>query len=160
MHLFLNFIFAVNKKNKTQQMKAKLISLVFALSFVIISISGNAQQQDLKTLKQQSQVVRLNADLVAKKINLEKERQHNLKLSEEVKYLDKKSNRATNKFSPSDPKTTAKDARSAAKLLRQTEAANKDLRRSNLKIQKMERYILKLEEKLKNLQYSVEIKEN
>ncbi len=48
-------------------MKARLISLVFALSFVMISISGNAQQQDLKTLKQQSQVVRLNADLVAKK---------------------------------------------------------------------------------------------
>ena len=141
-------------------MKAKFISFIFALSFVMISINGIAQQQDLKTLKQQSQVVRFNADLVAKRIDLEKERQHNLKLSEEVKYLDKKSNRATNKFSPSDPRTTAKDARNAAKLLRQTEAANQDLRRSNLKIQKMERDILKLEEKLKNLQYSVEIKEN
>ena len=141
-------------------MKAKFISLIFALSFVMISINGTAQQQDLKTLKQQSQVVRFNADLVAKRIDLEKERQHNLKLSEEVKYLDKKSNRATNKFSPSDPRTTAKVARNAAKLLRQTEAANQDLRRSNLKIQKMERDILKLEEKLKNLQYSVEIKEN
>ena len=141
-------------------MKAKFISLIFALGFVMISITVTAQQQDLKTLKQQSQVVRLNADLVAKRIDLEKERQHNLKLSEEVKYLDKKSNRATNKFSPSDPRTTAKDARSAAKLLRQTETANKDLRRSNLRIEKMERDILKLEEKLKNLQYAVEIKEN
>lgn len=36
LHLFLNFIFAVNKKNKTQQMKAKLMLLVFALSFVMI----------------------------------------------------------------------------------------------------------------------------
>ncbi|WP_373707530.1 hypothetical protein [Kaistella sp.] len=141
-------------------MKAKLISLVFALGFVMISINGTAQQQDLKTLKQQSQVVRLNADLVTKKIDLEKERQNNLKLSEEVKYLDKKSNRTTNKFSTSDPRTTAKDARNTAKILRQTEAANKDLRRSNLKIEKMERDILKLEEKLKNLQYAVEIKEN
>lgn len=141
-------------------MKAKLISLVFALGFVMISINGTAQQQDLKTLKQQSQVVRLNADLVTKKIDLEKERQNNLKLSEEVKYLDKKSNRTTNKFSPSDPRATAKDARNTAKILRQTEAANKDLRRSNLKIEKMERDILKLEEKLKNLQYAVEIKEN
>ena len=141
-------------------MKAKFISLIFALSFVMISINGTAQQQDLKTLKQQSQVVRFNADLVAKRIDLEKERQHNLKLSEEVKYLDKKSNRATNKFSPSDPRTTAKDARSAAKLLRQTETANKDLRSSNFRIEKMERVILKLEEKLKNLQYAVEIKEN
>ena len=141
-------------------MKAKFISLIFALSFVMISINGTAQQQDLKTLKQQSQVVRFNADLVAKRIDLEKERQHNLKLSEEVKYLDKKSNRATNKFSPSDPRTTAKDARSAAKLLRQTETANKDLRRSNSRIEKMERDILKLEEKLKNLQYAVEIKAN
>lgn len=141
-------------------MKAKFISLVFALGFVMISITGTAQQQDLKTLKQQSQVVRLNADLVTKKIDLEKERQNNLRLSEEVKYLDKKSNRTTNKFSPSDPRTTAKDARNTAKILRQTEAANKDLRRSNLKIEKMERDILKLEEKLKNLQYAVEIKEN
>lgn len=141
-------------------MKTKFIALLFALGFVMISINGNAQKQDLKTLKQQSQVVKLNADLVAKKIDLEKERQNNIKIADEVKYLDKKADKTTNKFSPSDPKTTAKDARNAAKLLRQTESANKDLRRSNLKLEKIERDILKLEEKLNKLQYAVEIKEN
>ena len=141
-------------------MKAKFSTFILALGFIMISMNANAQKQDLKTLRQQSQVVFLNADLVSKKIDLEKERQNNLKIAEDVKYLDKKSDRTTNHFSPSDPKSTAKDARNTAKILRQTESANKDLRRSNLKIAKIEREILKLEEKLKNLQYSVEIKEN
>lgn len=141
-------------------MKTKMISSILFIGLLMLSINANAQKQDLKTLKQQSEVVKLNADLVAKKIKLEKERQHNIKLAEEVKYLDKKADKTTNKFSPSDPKTTAKDARNAAKLLRQTEAANKDLRKSNLKLEKIESDILKLEEKLHKLEYSVEIIEN
>lgn len=126
----------------------------------MISVAGNAQEQNLKILRQQSQVVKFNGNLVNKKIDLEKERQINLKIAEEVKTLDKKSDRATNKFSPSDPKSTAKDARDAAKVLRRTEVANRDLRRSNMKIERIERDIKKLEEKLDKLQYTIEISGN
>lgn len=126
----------------------------------MISVAGNAQEQNLKILRQQSQVVKFNGDLGNKKIDLEKERQINLKIAEEVKTLDKKSDRATNKFSPSDPKSTAKDARDAAKVLRRTEVANRDLRRSNMKIERIERDIKKLEEKLDKLQYTIEISGN
>lgn len=126
----------------------------------MISVAGNAQEQNLKILRQQSQVVKFNGDLGNKKIDLEKERQINLKIAEEVKTLDKKSDRATNKFSPSDPKSTAKDARDAAKVLRRTEVANRDLRRSNMKIERIERDIKKLEEKLDKLQYTIEISVN
>lgn len=126
----------------------------------MISVAGNAQEQNLKILRQQAQVVKFNGDLGNKKIHLEKERQINLKIAEEVKTLDKKSDRATNKFSPSDPKSTAKDARDAAKVLRRTEVANRDLRRSNMKIERIERDIKKLEEKLDKLQYTIEISGN
>lgn len=126
----------------------------------MISVAGSAQEQNLKILRQQSQVVKFNGDLGNKKIDLEKERQINLKIAEEVKTLDKKSDRATNKFSPSDPKSTAKDARDAAKVLRRTEVANRDLRRSNMKIERIERDIKKLEEKLDKLQYTIEISGN
>ena len=126
----------------------------------MISVAGSAQEQNLKILRQQAQVVKFNGDLVNKKIDLEKERQINLKIAEEVKTLDKKSDRATNKFSPSDPKSTAKDARDAAKVLRRTEVANRDLRRSNMKIERIERDIKKLEEKLDKLQYTIEISVN
>ena len=125
----------------------------------MISVAGSAQEQNL-ILRQQAQVVKFNGDLVNKKIDLEKERQINLKIAEEVKTLDKKSDRATNKFSPSDPKSTAKDARDAAKVLRRTEVANRDLRRSNMKIERIERDIKKLEEKLDKLQYTIEISGN
>lgn len=50
----------------------------------MILINGNAQKQDLKTLKQQFQVVKLTADWVAKKIDLEKERQNNVKVSGKI----------------------------------------------------------------------------
>ena len=109
----------------------------------MISVAGNAQEQNLKILRQQYKVVKFNGDLGNKKIDLEKERQINLKIAEEVKTLDKKSDRATNKFSPSDPKSTAKDARDAAKVLRRAELANRDLRRSNMKIEQIERDIKK-----------------
>ncbi len=141
-------------------MKTKFISFLFAFGFLMISVAGNAQEQNLKILRQQSQVVKFNGNLVNKKIDLEKERQINLKIAEEVKTLDKKSDRATNKFSPSDPKSTAKDARDAAKVLRRTEVANRDLRRSNMKIERIERDIKKLEEKLDKLQYTIEISGN
>ena len=141
-------------------MKTKFISFLFAFGFLMISVAGNAQEQNLKILRQQSQVVKFNGDLGNKKIDLEKERQINLKIAEEVKTLDKKSDRATNKFSPSDPKSTAKDARDAAKVLRRTEVANRDLRRSNMKIERIERDIKKLEEKLDKLQYTIEISGN
>ena len=98
--------------------------------------------------------------MVSKKIDLEKERQINLKIAEEVKTLDRKSDRTTNKFSPSDPRSTAKDAKHAEKVLRRTEVANRDLRKSNLKIEKIEKDIKKLEEKLAKLHYTIEISGN
>ena len=141
-------------------MKTNILSLLFTLGFLLFSLNLSAQEQDIKAMKQQSHVVKLNGDLMSKKIALEKEKNRNAKFLDEAESLNRKSDRKTNKFSPSDPKSTAKDAKNAAKLLRQTESANNDLRKSNLKIKKLEKDILKLEEKLQKLEYSVKIKEN
>lgn len=138
-------------------MKTKLIALLLIFGFTMISISAPAQEQNLKEMKQKALVVKIKGQVIAKKMDLEKELQNNAKITKEVESLNKQSNKATNKFSPSSPKDTAKDAKNTAKLLRKTEAANKDLRSSNQKIAKLEKDLAKLEEKLNKLDYAVEL---
>ena len=111
-------------------------------------------------MKEQSEVMKLSTDLLNYQIDLEKEKQNNAKISASVESLNKKSNSEADGYHCSnDPKSTPKDAKNAAKILKLTESANKDLERSNNKMIDIEADIRKLEKKLEKLRYTVEIKE-
>ncbi|MBE2274189.1 MAG: hypothetical protein IAE62_07960 [Flavobacteriales bacterium] len=140
--------------------KNLLTSSALVLSFTLISFNAKAQENDISVMKQQSEVLKLNADLMDKKIDWEKEKQNNTKIQASVASLNKKSDNETDDYHPSkDPKDTAKDAKNAAKILKLTESANKDLERSNNKMIDIEGDIRKLEKKLEKLKYTVELKE-
>ena len=140
--------------------KNLLTSSALVLSFTLISFNAKAQENDISVMKQQSEFLKLNADLMDKKIDWEKEKQNNTKIQASVASLNKKSDNETDDYHPSkDPKDTAKDAKNAAKILKLTESANKDLERSNNKMIDIEGDIRKLEKKLEKLKYTVELKE-
>lgn len=140
--------------------KNLLTSSALVLSFTLISFNAKAQENDINVMKQQSEVLKLNADLMDKKIDWEKEKQNNTKIQASVASLNKKSDNETDDYhSSKDPKDTAKDAKNAAKILKLTQSANKDLERSNNKMIDIEGDIRKLEKKLEKLQYTVELKE-
>lgn len=140
--------------------KNLLTSSALVLSFTLISFNSKAQENDINVMKQQSEVLKLNADLMDKKIDWEKEKQNNTKIQASVASLNKKSDNETDDYHPSkDPKDTAKDAKNAAKILKLTQSANKDLERSNNKMIDIEGDIRKLEKKLEKLKYTVELKE-
>lgn len=136
-------------------MLKKIIALCLFLAFIIYSPAVSAQDQNLNELNQKADLLKISADLFSKKIDHEKERLHNLELAKKVEVLNSKSNKITNRFAPSSPKETAKDAKSAAKILRETESANRNLRKSNLKILDLEKDLLKIEEKLSKYGYAL-----
>lgn len=137
----------------------KIISTAFVMVLMTISFQANAQQQDLSVMKLQAEALKLTTDLMNKNIDLEKEKQNNVKISGDVESYNKKSDNKTDDFSASDPESTAKDAKNTAKVLKKTETANKNLEKSNYKIIDLEGDVKKLEMKLDKLKYTVEVKE-
>ena len=140
--------------------KKYFLASVFIIAFSIFSGNLKAQDKDIAVMKQQSEVLKLSTDLMNYQIDLEKERQNNVKIQASVESLNKKSNDEAEDYHSSEkPKDTAKDAKNAAKILKLTESANKDLERSNNKLIDIEGSIKKVEKKLEKLNYTVEVKE-
>ena len=140
-------------------MKKSIFTTAILFGLLTFSTTLKAQNQDLSVMKDKAEVLELTTDLAEKNIDLEKERQENVKISSTVESLNNKSDNRTDDFSISDPKSTAKDAKKTAKTLKKTESANRDLERSNNKIIDLEGDVKKLEMKLEKLKYTVEIKE-
>ena len=140
-------------------MKKYFLTTALTLGFAVFSLNVNAQEQDIDVMKKQSEVLKLSTDLMNKRIDLEKEKQSNAKISDNVESLNRKSNRSTNDFESSDAESTANDAKKTAKILKQTESANRNLDRSNSRSIDLEGDIRKLEMRLEKLPYTVELKE-
>ncbi len=138
-------------------MKKTYFTGIFGASLLFLSLGLKAQE--LNAMTQQREVLKVYTDLIDKQIDLEKEKQNNIKILDKTKDLNHKSERKTDRFNSSDPNSTADDARKTAKLLKRTESANKELQRSNNKIVDMEGDIRKLQMKLEKLKYAVELKE-
>ena len=64
--------------------------LKFSLAFGLFLFSSQFFAQDLETLKQQKESLKLNTELIEKKIDLLKEQQDNSKIKEKVEGLNKK----------------------------------------------------------------------
>ena len=74
--------------------------LKFSLAFGLFLFSSQLFAQDLETLKQQKESLKLNTELIEKKIDLLKEQQDNSKIKEKVEGLNNKSDRKKIIFLP------------------------------------------------------------
>lgn len=137
-------------------MKKKITTFLLAIGFS--TISYHLRAQNISELNDQKEVLELFRDLMDKKIDLAKENEENSKIAKDVVNLNKKSDKSTTQYSPSDPETTATDAKKTARILRKVEDANRDLTKSNGKILDIESDIKKLEMKLDKLSYTIELK--
>ncbi len=113
------------------------------------------QAQNLEVLKEQRQAVKLNLDLIDKKIDLEKAIAERDKREAKAAEANSKAESVANTdaTASSDPK----EAKKAARIVKQAESATKSLERGNNAITKMEAEIKALEEKIDSAKYIVEI---
>lgn len=131
-----------------------------SLSFIFLLISMFFSAQDLEVFKAQRDVLKLNVDLVEKKIDLLKEQQENEKLKLKATELEKISSESVaNKSAEINIVDQTKEAKKIAKQLKQSESASKSVNRSNDRIIDLEADIKKIELKLEHLKYEVEIKD-
>lgn len=137
-----------------------MIKNLFAalLLTVAASFTQNLKAQNVTDIKEKQELIKLYSSYLQKNADLAKEKEVNDKLSDEAKALNKKSNRETDNFTASDPSSTSLDAKETAKLLKKTEAENKNLHKSNERIISIESDIKKLENKMDGSKYEIEIK--
>ncbi len=137
----------------------KMIKKLFTILFLAGIVIGGTQlkAQTIEEIKQKKELFKVYTEMLDKNLELAKERQTNLKLTKTVNSLNRKSDRKTDNFSSSDPKTTSDDAKRTGKLLKQTEVANKDLAKSNSK-KSIEEDLRKIMMKMDKYNYIVEVK--
>ncbi len=130
-------------------------------AFLLISAGTSAlYAQSAAEMKKQVETLKLQTEILNKKIDLENEKTRNEKLKGNVEKINARADRKTGDYSSSnDPGATAKDAKNAAKLLKETESVNRDLQRSSTKMVDLTADIQKLQIKLDRQTYKVEITE-
>ena len=137
-----------------------MIKNIFAavLFTVAASFTQNLKAQNVNEIKEKKELLKLYSSLLDKNVDLAKEKEVNVQLAEEVKSINKKTDRKTDDFTSSDPNSTSIDAKKTAKLLKKAEAANKSLHKSNEKIIGIESDIKKIINKMEGSKYEMEIK--
>lgn len=138
-------------------MKKLLITGAAVFATAVFSLFS---AQDLQTMQKQRETLKYRLDLMDKQIELEKSIQERDKREATAQNLNSKADNKGGDFSEkSDAAKAQKDAKAAAKAMKKAESANKNLERSQNKIIDLEGDIRKLESKLNNSKYIVEIKE-
>lgn len=129
-------------------------NICFAVLLMASSLTF-LQAQNLEVLKEQRQAVKLNLDLIDKKIDLEKAIAERDKREAKAAEANSKAESVANTdaTASSDPK----EAKKAARIVKQAESATKSLERGNNAITKLEAEIKAIEEKIDNAKYIVEI---
>lgn len=112
----------------------------------------------MQKLQNRQNLLELNTKLNALKIERETQLQEVTKLQEEVNSINAKADTKTDSFSASDTsaKTTVKDARKTASLLRSTEKANRKLAKAQNKLGKIDKNIQKVQQKLDQINKEIE----
>ncbi len=134
-------------------------NFITGAAFLLISAGGSMlYAQSAAEMKKQIETLKLQTEILNKKIDLENERTKNEKLKNNADKINAKADRRTGNYSSSDdPSATANDAKNAAKLLKETESANRDLQRSATRMVDLTADIQKLQIKLDRQPYQVEI---
>jgi inhibitor of KinA sporulation pathway (predicted exonuclease) len=138
-------------------MKNYYFTGMIGAALMFVSLNVNAQSQSLQVMNQEKEVLTIQTQLKNKQIALEKEKLDNAQILEKTNGLNKKSNENSLVLNSSKPGSAADDAKNAAKILKKTESANKELRKSNAKIASIQKDIDRLENKLNRLNYTVDV---
>lgn len=134
-------------------LSAALTALLFS------GCATTSKNPELQRLEARREVLELGTKRNQLRIDLEKEKANNAELTKDVKALNTKANKQTDRFSASTPAETANQAKETAKLLKDVEKANRKLEESNKKAEKIQKDIDKVQAKINNLSKQIEFVE-
>jgi len=136
-------------------MKKLLLSAVFYAGLLLTACSST-KSPELQKLEARKEVLELSTKRNQLRIDLEKEKANNAQLKKNVQSLNAEANKKTDKFSASNPNSTAKQANETAKLLKEVEKANRKLETSERKSNKIQKDIDKVQAKINKLSKQIE----
>lgn len=139
-------------------MEKNYLTGLFGLILLFFSLNMNAQS--LKSMDQQKAVLELQTQLKTKQISLEKEKLKNAQILQRTNDLNNKSNDTDVTLNSATPNSSVDQAKDAVRALKRTESANRDLDKSNKKIQSLENDIQRIQAKLQKMNYTVDITTN
>lgn len=139
-------------------MEKNYLTVLFGLILLFFSLNMNAQS--LKSMDQQKAVLELQTQLKTKQISLEKEKLKNAQILQRTNNLNNKSNDTDVTLNSATPNSSVDQAKDAVRALKRTESANRDLDKSNKKIQSLENDIQRIQAKLQKMNYTVDITTN
>ncbi|SEW32606.1 hypothetical protein SAMN05421841_2316 [Chryseobacterium wanjuense] len=139
-------------------MEKNYLTGLFGLILLFFSLNMNAQS--LKSMDQQKAVLELQTQLKTKQISLEKEKLKNAQILQRTNNLNNKSNDTDVTLNSATPNSSVDQAKDAVRALKRTESANRDLDKSNKKIQSLENDIQRIQAKLQKMNYTVDITTN
>ena len=123
---------------------------------LLMTACSTTKSPELQKLEARKEVLELSTKRNQLRIDLEKEKATNAQLKKHVESLNEEANKKTDKFSASNPNSTAKQASETAKLLREVEKANRKLEASDRKSNNIQKDIDKVQEKINKLSKQIE----
>ncbi len=136
-------------------MKKVILSALLYAGLTLTACS-TTKSPELQKLEARKEVLALSTKRNQLRIDLEKEKANNAQLRKNVQSLNAEANKKTDRFSASNPNSTAKQAAETAKLLRNVEKANRKLEASTKKEKKIEKDIEKVQAKINKLSKQIE----
>ena len=134
----------------------KVILSALLYAGLMLTACSTTKSPELQKLEARKEVLALSTKRNQLRIDLEKEKANNAQLRKNVQSLNAEANKKTDKFSASNPNSTAKQAAETAKLLRNVEKANRKLEASTKKEKKIEKDIEKVQAKINKLSKQIE----
>jgi len=129
---------------------------VLCASLFFAACSTTSKSPELIRYEARQEVLELSTKRNQLRIDLEKEKANNTQLKKNVQSLNAQANKKTDKFSASNPNSTAKQAKETAKLLKDVEKANRKLEASDKKSDKIQKDIDKVQAKINKLSKQIE----
>lgn len=123
---------------------------------LLMTACSTTKSPELQKLEARKEVLELSTKRNQLRIDLEKEKANNAELKKNVQSLNAEANKKTDKFSASNPNSTAKQANETAKLLKEVEKANRKLEASDRKSNNIQKNIDKVQAKINKLSKQIE----
>lgn len=134
---------------------------LFVATILLCFSCGSSKSPELQRLEAREKILKLNTELTALKIDLEKEQLNRQQLLTEAESRNSTALDRTDNFSSaSDASASAKQARKARRALKKAQKANKQLASANKRIEKIERQIQRKQKSIDKFNKKIEFIEN
>ena len=122
----------------------------------LTAVSRADSNPEVKRLKVQQEVLKLNTELNKLRIDYEKTVSETSSLREKAMEANANANASVPTFSTSDAAATAKEAKERAKALKKVNAANKKLAKNQKQIESLQKKMQKVQNRLDALNKKIE----